>query len=435
MKRNICLFLAACVALLNSCTTTGPVGLFGKRSPHEQYGQKLSNAGLNETALGRSWFKAAEASLNNPLQITIPHKEAGYFPADKPRASALRFEVKRGERITIDLQKKPLTNFNIYIDLWEVKDSKNKKLLAYADTGGNAFSHEVEDSGFYIIRLQPELLAAGEFTLTISKGPSLAFPVKGGKIGSLWGADRDGGLRSHEGIDIFAPKRTPALAAADGTISRVTTNQLGGKVIFMRPKGKNYSLYYAHLDEQLASAGETVKTGDTIGLVGNTGNAISTAPHLHLGIYTTGGAIDPLAFVNPVTKPAPDIKALLTNLGKYMRTNKPVVLKNGTQKSSEAIASLKSGTLVEVSSASQNVYKAILPDGSYGFLPASSLNQLNNPIKRIHLSAEKQLFDKPQSSAPRISVLTPTTRVNVLASYNEFYYVEAEEERGWITQE
>jgi hypothetical protein len=39
-----------------SCTTSGPSGIFGKKSLHEQYGEKIKNAGLNETALGRKWF-------------------------------------------------------------------------------------------------------------------------------------------------------------------------------------------------------------------------------------------------------------------------------------------------------------------------------------------------------------------------------------------
>jgi murein DD-endopeptidase MepM/ murein hydrolase activator NlpD len=68
------------------------------------------------------------------------------------------------------------------------------------------------------------------------------------------------------------------IAAANGRISSVTENNLGGKVMFMRPAGKDFTLYYAHLDEQLVSEGQDVRTGDTIGLVGNTGNARTTPP-------------------------------------------------------------------------------------------------------------------------------------------------------------
>jgi peptidoglycan LD-endopeptidase LytH len=68
---------------------------------------------------------------------------------------------------------------------------------------------------------------------------------------------------------------------ADGVVTRVEENTLGGRVIFLAPNNKDYSLYYAHLQEQTAKPGQRVKTGDTIGLMGNTGNARTTAPHLH----------------------------------------------------------------------------------------------------------------------------------------------------------
>jgi len=435
-RKNILISWLLCLLFLNSCTTPGPAGLFGKRSPHEQYGQKLTNAGLKETALGRSWFTAAEQSLNNPLTITIPHKETGYFPAEKAIASAIRFEVKRGEKLTVSLKKIPAKNFTIYVDLWEVKNNNNKKLVAYADTDGNAFNQEIDDSGFYIIRLQPELLGSGEYTLTINTGPSLAFPIKNGKIGSFWGADRDGGARKHEGVDIFAPKRTPVLAAANGTISRVTINQLGGKVIFMRPAGKDYSLYYAHLDEQLVSAGQEVQTGDTIGLVGNTGNAISTSPHLHFGIYTFGGAIDPLAFVNPITKPAPEVKASLSNLGKSMRTGSGTVsLRKGPSRESEIVATLNSNTLLEVHSATDQSYRVLVPNGSYGYINSTAVNPISRALKQIRLPLEKPLFDNPDNKAAKKTQLLAGSSISVLGNYENFYFVEAGDNSGWVERD
>lgn len=425
-----------CAFLLNSCTTTGPGGLFGKKSPHEQYGQSLINAGLKESALGRGWFTAAEQSLASPLGITIPYKETGYFPVEKTRATALRFEAKRGEKISISLQKRPTQNFTIYVDLWEERQNNNKKLLAFADTGGKSFSHDIDDSGFYIIRLQPELLSAGEYTLTITNGPSLAFPVQKGKIGSFWGAARDAGARSHEGIDIFAKKGTPAIAAADGNVSRVTTNKLGGKVVFMRPENKNYSLYYAHLDEQLVSDGQKVKTGDKIGLVGNTGNAISTAPHLHFGIYTAGGAIDPLAFVNPDVKPVPAIKSSLANLGGSMRTtNRTISLRKGMATNSEIITSMDANTLVEIQAATDNLYKVILPDGKFGFLTGSAAIPASTPVQKLKLRTAKELFDNPNTAAARKSQLAAGSTVSILGDFETYHFVKAEENSGWISKD
>ncbi len=125
------------------------------------------------------------------------------------------------------------------------------------------------------------------------------FPVAGKKnhVGSFWGDARDGGRRSHRGIDIFARKGTPVVAIADGVISSSGTDSLGGKVIKLRPSWKLWIAYYAHLDTQIVKEGTHVRKGQVIGTVGNTGNARTTPAHLHFGMYTIFGAIDPLPFV------------------------------------------------------------------------------------------------------------------------------------------
>ncbi|WP_256009622.1 M23 family metallopeptidase [Desertivirga xinjiangensis] len=418
---------------LQSCNVSGPAGLFGKRSPHEKYGQNLIDAGLRESALGKAWFGQAEASLLKPLSVTIPYKESGYFSAEQPRAAAVRFEAKRGQRISISLDKKPATNFCIYVDLWEAKTSGNKKLLAYADTNAAPFKHDIDDNGIYILRLQPELLGSGEYTLTISSGPSLAFPVQKGKIGSFWGADRDGGVRRHEGVDIFAAKRTPALAAADGFVSRVGDNKLGGKVVFIRPEGKNYNLYYAHLDEQLVTDGQKVSAGDTIGLVGNTGNAINTAPHLHFGIYTGGGAIDPLDFINPAIKSPPAITASLTSIGKSVRTGSGIVhMREGPSATAASLRTLSLNSLLQVEAASSGWYKVLLPDGVSGFVSSTTVKPVSLPVKQLKISNEQYVLDKPESIAARKGVVSPGESIRILGEYNGYYYVSGSRHSGWL---
>lgn len=153
----------------------------------------------------------------------------------------------------------------------------------------------------------PLLAIAGLYTwrnYTPRAGDSFAFPVSGKKsnVGSVWGDDRDGGRRKHRGIDIFAAKHTPVVAIADGVIMGGDSDRLGGKVIRLRPSGKLWIAYYAHLDTQLVKEGDHVKKGDVIGTVGNTGNARTTPPHLHFGMYTMFGAIDPLPFMRTAPK-------------------------------------------------------------------------------------------------------------------------------------
>ena len=134
-------------------------------------------------------------------------------------------------------------------------------------------------------------------TRAISK--SLAFPVAGKRsnIGSFWGADRDGGRRRHQGIDIFAKKGTPVVAISDGVISSKGNTPRGGKVLWLQSSKHPWTAYYAHLDKQFVKEGQYVRKGQVLGTVGKTGNARTTPAHLHFGMYTNRGAINPLPYV------------------------------------------------------------------------------------------------------------------------------------------
>ncbi|MEI7548135.1 MAG: M23 family metallopeptidase, partial [Actinomycetota bacterium] len=104
-----------------------------------------------------------------------------------------------------------------------------------------------------------------------------------------WGAPRSGGRR-HEGVDMIGKRGTPILAVVDG-VARPSTNELGGNTIwFVGDDGNSY--YYAHLDSW-AKLGQ-VQKGDVIGILGDTGNAKLSTPHLHFEIHPNhGDAVDP----------------------------------------------------------------------------------------------------------------------------------------------
>ncbi len=436
---NYCsfIFIPAFAIILFGCSPSAP-GVFGKKTPHERYGQQLADAGLRETALYRSWFTHAEKSLRDPLRVTIPYKETGYFSPEAPDAAGLVFSGTRGQKIIISLNKKPVAGFTMYMDLWEQQPlpQETPKLVAASDTSGTAIELEVKTDARYVLRIQPELLAGGEYTLTILTAPSLAFPVPAakGKVGSIWGDDRDGGIRRHEGIDIFAPFRSPVIAAADGRVTAVNTNNLGGKVIWLRPRSADYTLYYAHLDEQIAVSGQSVKTGDTLGLVGNTGNARNTPSHLHFGIYAYGGAINPLPFVKPVIQGPAAITASLINIGKRARsTGTRISLYEEPGKKSFSSRVLQNNTLIRIDAATTGWYKVTLPDGSKGYLQSGSIANIEKPVRQYSIPAEIPLLETPDSQAPRKSVLSSGTKVSVLASFNDYHYIKSgSEETGWI---
>ena len=107
-----------------------------------------------------------------------------------------------------------------------------------------------------------------------------------------WGNSRPGG-RSHEGIDVFAPKDTPVLSTTNGLVVRVGTNTLGGNVIWILGPGLERH-YYAHLNRYGAfRTGDRVSAGDVIGYAGDTGNARGGPVHLHYGIYRNGTPQNP----------------------------------------------------------------------------------------------------------------------------------------------
>jgi murein DD-endopeptidase MepM/ murein hydrolase activator NlpD len=130
------------------------------------------------------------------------------------------------------------------------------------------------------------------------------FPVAGahtfGGDGSRFGSDRDGGRRKHQGQDVSAPEGTPMVAARGGTV-RFTGNQPSGAGVYVviTGAGESRDYVYMHLVEGslLVRKGQTVKTGQLIGQVGNTG--ASSGPHLHFeiwqGVWQGGGSpVDPL---------------------------------------------------------------------------------------------------------------------------------------------
>lgn len=436
---RILFFFILPVFLFNSCKTSGP-GIFAKKSPHEQYGDRLTNAGLHSTTLGVSWFKVAEQSLSSPLTITIPYKETGYFSEDRPSAAGFRFHALRGQKLLIKVERKPITNFNVYIDLWKVKEGNiAPKYIDAADTSKSLIEYEVDENSQYILRLQPELLSSGEYTLSITAGPSLAYPIKApGKnhIKSFWGADRDGGVRKHEGIDMFASLRTPVLAAADGRITRVTETEIGGKVVWLRVKNKDYTLYYAHLDSQLVNDNDHVQTGDTLGLMGNTGNARTTFPHLHFGVYTFGGPVDPLPFVKPVENMSENISFPLKLLGKLARSNsnssnmyaQPVT-------NSSAEFTIPVNTLLRVEAATSDWLKVSLPNGQPGFIKHSMVNDLNKPLRHLTLKSAVALFEKPDSLAAKKTSISSGETVDILGNFEAYHFVKTSQNiTGWISK-
>jgi murein DD-endopeptidase MepM/ murein hydrolase activator NlpD len=285
------------------------------RSAHQAYGYSLAQARLSQTALGRLWIGSSERALQDPGVVQLPYTVEGRFEPGLPQALGFRFAVGASRRLAISVALAGDEPFETFADLFtldaqgrlqRVASAAPRRMPAADPRYAIQLELEVYEPGDYILRVQPELLAAGSYELSIAAGPVLAFPVSGydrRAIQSVFGAERDGGRRAHRGVDIFAKRGTDALAAVDAWVARVDTTPRGGNVVWLQPLFGNMRLYYAHLDTQLVTAGQFVAAGDVLGTVGNTGNAITTPPHLHFGVYLRtaerrGGARDPYGFLN-----------------------------------------------------------------------------------------------------------------------------------------
>ena len=167
-------------------------------------------------------------------------------------------------------------------------------------------------NGRYSFRVEPQ----GDSELAQranapSESPSLDFAIYGYQFPILGqhefslGAGRFGAARSghtHEGQDTMAACGTPLVAARGGTVQYSGYQAAAGNYVVIDGKGTGFDFMYAHLAEPSPlRAGEAVRTGQPIGIVGDTGDA--TACHLHFEIWTApgwyegGSPIDPLPYL------------------------------------------------------------------------------------------------------------------------------------------
>lgn len=132
--------------------------------------------------------------------------------------------------------------------------------------------------------LFPAFLAA----VALERDRDVLMPVEGvymSQVADTWGAARSEG-RSHEGTDIFAAESTPVYSATVGYVQRIGFNPVGGNIVTVIGGG-GVRYYYAHLSgfAEALEEGQYVTPDTLLGYVGNTGNAATTPPHLHFGIY------------------------------------------------------------------------------------------------------------------------------------------------------
>lgn len=425
--------------LAGACTGVSPTtSLFRSSSPHDQYGQSLKSAKLDKTALGADWLAAGERALRDSLRITVPYRESGYFSENKAFAVGYRIEAQRGDRLLVRVETQGQKDVQVFIDVMALESRERTTPVAASKADTNVLAWEPRRTQTYLIRIQPELLRSGRYTISVTREPALSFPVQGRdsrQISSFFGMARDGGRRRHEGVDIFAPRGTPALASVSGIVTGVGTSSLGGNVAFVSDNERGIRLYYAHLDRWNVQNGQRVSIGDTIGFVGNTGNARTTGPHLHFGIYGfSEGATDPLPFIRLGRGPARQSLLAPARLGDSVRV---LATRTSVRPAPTAdvpgIRDLPRSSALTIVGGTAAWFRVMLPDGLTGYVAGSSVESVTRPLRTLTLPNPGNLLDAADPTAATIDTLPTGSAVEVLAGAGPFLLVRKPGgQTGWL---
>ena len=325
-----------------------------------------------------AWNRAFEQSKRDSVLVSLPYAESGVFNPEHLYVYSYDVQLREGETLLVSVSKQP-DSTNIFIELFEKteRDSAPLKLLKASEPDSSYLSYTIETYGVYKITIQPEMNRSVPFQLKMYTQPTYTFPVSGAgnnDVQSLWAASRDGGNRSHEGIDIFAPKGTPLVAVTKGRIVSTKNQGRGGKQIWLRDGLFGKTIYYAHLDSIAIREGQAVSKGDTIGYVGNTGNAETTEPHLHFGIYKgNSGPVNPFPYVKQTEIPEITIQnKVRAGVSTYNNT----VIYQGPSSAMQMLGKVATSDTVSILGKHGIWYHVVAKNGVKGFVQEASIHPL-----------------------------------------------------------
>lgn len=122
--------------------------------------------------------------------------------------------------------------------------------------------------------------------------------------------------------------------------------------------------------------------GDTIGLVGNTGNAVTTPPHLHFGLYVRGeGPVDPWDYIYRSPAELVQVEVDLTELGEWVRVVRDGIrLRERPSLRAHILAELSRDKALRVYGGVGDWYRVRLPDGTSGFVLSRLTERAQRPV-------------------------------------------------------
>jgi peptidoglycan LD-endopeptidase LytH len=420
------------ILIISSCTTLHTFVSEHRTSPRATYLRGLEKSHLASTSMVRSWVRAGDVTAHDSIIVKLPFSETGFFASSELQARFYQFEAEDGQVLTLNAVSRSKESAKLFIDVFTWSEGMWRE-QHHADSSLN-LTYEFSSSSPCLVRIQPELLANMYYSLSLSVTPVLMNPVKGASnqsIRSYWGDARDGGKRKHEGVDIFAPKGTEVIAPTDGVISNVGYNSLGGKVIWMNDNKRRHAYYFAHLDSQMVKAGMRVSKGETIGLVGNTGNAKRTPSHLHFGVYQKN-AKDPASYIRTMEQLVNNLMPDTLFQSIVFRVNqKTSKIYSAPARKSQVRTILGKDNWVKVIGQSNDWYRVVTADHREGFVEKKQLVPAENG-KLLILKEQTQFMTEASSDAIPMGIIEGS--VENLASFENFRFIRTKEGlTGWVS--
>ena len=251
---------------------------------------------LSNQSMGDVWnFAQALVTVNHEVQGNVRELQglARDLEVDKKETEAKKVELEKQKRLlgsqkqSVEVTKQEKT---LVLKETQNKESLYQKQLTDKKAQKEAFEKALFDFEQQLkIKVDPSSYSA-------AKAGIFGWPLSKITITQLFGATaaakRLYTSGTHNGVDFGIPTGTPVKAVLSGTITATGNTDLQsgcysyGKWILIRHNNGLSSLY-GHLSSVAVKSGESVVTGDTIGLSGNTG--YSTGPHLHLTVFATQG--------------------------------------------------------------------------------------------------------------------------------------------------
>ena len=224
-----------------------------------------------------------------PLREYIP----GYTDVNLRRD--LTKMVMRSDSLELELRRNSRYLENISIILrgeTPIEDSSNVESIAQP-ANNETYKRVKEDSLLrdYVEREDTYSLDASENKKIESKDKLYFFTPLKGSITEAFEPSKD-----HFGVDIVAPKDEAIKATLDGTVIFAEWTVETGYVIQLQ-HDNNITSIYKHNSVLLKKAGEQVKAGEAIAIVGNSGE-LSSGPHLHFELWQEGSPINPMDYIN-----------------------------------------------------------------------------------------------------------------------------------------